>query len=240
MGAEAVDGAVVEAHGDHADTFSIRHDQIEREILDEEVRVVFQALLVERVEHRMPRAVRRGGSALDRRPLAHVLHMPAERPLVDRAVRVAAERHAGVLELVDRLRRLAHHVFDRVLVAEPIGALDGVIHVPRPVVGRIVAEARRDPALRRDGVAPGREDLGDAGGLQPRLGRAHRRAQARTARAHHHDIVGVVDNRIGFQPHQAAPEKAMRAMLRSPNTAPPTAARLSRTSTAKRLPGVWT
>src|SRR3546814_16458551 len=54
-----------------------------------------------------------------RRTFAHILHMAAERALIDGAVGVAAERHAGVLEFVDRGGRLAHHIFDRVLVAEP-------------------------------------------------------------------------------------------------------------------------
>ena len=136
-------------------------------------------------------------------PFAHVLHA-AERALVDRAVLVAAERHAGVLELEDRGRRLAAQVFDRVLVAEPVGALDGVVHVPGPVVRADVAEAGGDAALRGDGVAAGREDLGDAGGLQPLLGRAHRRAQARAAGADDDDVVGVVDDLVGA--HASAPE----------------------------------
>src|SRR3546814_9683140 len=50
-----------------------------------------------------------------RRTFAHILHMAAERALIDGAVGVAAERHAGVLEFVDRGGRLAHHIFDRVL-----------------------------------------------------------------------------------------------------------------------------
>ena len=124
----------------------------------------------------MAGAVGGGAGALSRRPLPHVLGHSAERALVDLALRGAAERKAGMLELDDRSGSLAAQIFDRVLVAEPVGAFDGVVHVPGPVVRAHVAEAGGDPALGGDGVAAGREDLGDAGGLQPRAGRAHRRA----------------------------------------------------------------
>ena len=74
------------------------------------------------------------------------------------------ERQAVVLELDDRLGRLAAHVLDRVLVAEPVAALDRVVRVPAPVVLGHVAERRVDAALRGDGVRARREELGDAAG----------------------------------------------------------------------------
>ena len=163
---EAMDRTIVHAQRDDAAALAVLHDQVERKIFDEEVGVVLQALLVERVKHRMAGAVRGGAGALRRRPLAHVLRHSAERALVDLAVGPAAERHARMLELDDRRRSFADHIFDRVLVAEPVGALDGVVHVPGPVVRTHVAEAGGDPALRGDGMAARREDLGDAGGLQ--------------------------------------------------------------------------
>ena len=153
-----------------------------------------------------------GGSAgaLDRRPLAHVLHVAAERALVDRAVVVAAERHAGMFQLDHRGGRLAHHVFDRVLVAEPVGALDGVVHVPRPMVRRIVAQRRGDPALRRDGVRPGREHLRDARSLQPAFGDAHRRAQAGTAGTDDDRVIGMIDDLVGSSHQAEAPSATFR------------------------------
>ncbi len=250
LGAEAVDRTVVEAKRDHADAAAVLHDQVDRKVLDEEVGVVLQALLVQRVEHRMAGAVGRGAGPLGRRPLAHVLHHAAERPLVDRPVLVAAERHAGVLELVDRVRRFADHVLDRVLITEPVRPLDGVEHVPGPVVGRVVAERGGDASLRRHGVAAGREHLGHAGGLETGLGRAHRRAQARAAGADHDDVVSVVDDpvgrsrtergrrrrgRRGIIGHAPAPRRARRRRLNTPKPAPPIAARLSSTVRAKRF-----
>src|SRR6185437_2495404 len=109
---------------------------------------------------------------------AEVLGHAAEGPLKDLAVLGAREGHAPMLELVDRLRRVAAEIFDGVLVAEPVRALDRVTHVPAPVVGAHVAERRGDAALRRYGVRAGGEHLGDTGSAQSRLARADHRAQA--------------------------------------------------------------
>ena len=58
--------------------------------------------LVERVQHRVAGAVGGAARALHR-ALAEILRVAAEGPLVDRAVLVAVEGHAVVLELVHRL-----------------------------------------------------------------------------------------------------------------------------------------
>ena len=55
-----------------------------------------------------------------------------------------------------------------------------------------------DAALRRDRVRAGREDLGDAGGLQALLGHAERGAQAGAAGADDDDVEGVVDIGVGL------------------------------------------
>ena len=69
-----------------------------------------------------------------------------------------------MLKLDDRGNRLAAHVFNRILVAEPVGAPDRVVHVPAPIVLFHVSERRADAALRGDRVTARRKDLGDAGG----------------------------------------------------------------------------
>ena len=91
-------------------------DQVERHPFDEELRARLDVLLVQRVQHRVAGAVGRGAGALHRL-FAVVGGVAAERTLVDRAVGVAVERHAEVLELVDHLRRHPAHVFDCILVA---------------------------------------------------------------------------------------------------------------------------
>ena len=196
VGAEAVDRAVVEVPGHHAAAHALVHDQVEREILDEELGVVPQRLLVERVQDRVAGAVGGGAGALGD-ALAVFGRHAAERALVDLALGRARERHAEMLELDDRRDAVAAHVFDRVLVAQPVGALDRVVHVPAPVVRAHVAERRRDAALRRHGVAAGREHLGDAGGLEALVGHAEGRAQARAAGADDDDVVFVIDDGVG-------------------------------------------
>ena len=47
---------------------------------------------------------------------------------------------------------MTYHVVDGILVAEPIGALDGVVHVPPPVVRLHVAQSSVDSALIKKGL----------------------------------------------------------------------------------------
>jgi hypothetical protein len=162
-------------------------DQIERHPLDEELRVGTHVALIERVQHRVASAVG-GGAGAANRLLAEVRHVAAERTLVDLAFVGAVERHAEMFEFDDHLRRLATHVFDRVLVAEPVGALDRVVHVPVPVIFLGVAERGGDAALRRHGVRTGRKDLRQDGRLQAGFGKLNRCPQARTPSTDDHGI----------------------------------------------------
>ena len=186
----------------------------------------FRHLLIQRVQDGVAGAVG-GGAGAHRRRLAVILHVAAERALVDAAVLGAAERHAVMLELVDRRDRLAAHVFDGVLVAEPVRPLHGVVHVPAPVVLAHVAERRADAALRRDGVAAGGEHLGDAGGFQAGRADAEGGAQPGPAGADHHHVIGVVDDGIGAEGRLA--DRVHRASVRvgpgavAPRRVPPAA-----------------
>jgi len=152
-GGETMQRAVVHVQGhDAAAAAFVVHDQVEGEILDVELGRVLERLAVHRVQHGVAGAVRGGAGAL-RGALAEMRGHAAERALIDLAVFLAArERHAPVLELIDRGRRVLAHVFDGVLVAEPVGALHRVVHVPAPVVLAHVAERGGNSALRCDGV----------------------------------------------------------------------------------------
>ena len=182
----------------------LAHQQVEREILDEELRVVAQRLAVERVEDGVAGAVGSGAGALHRRALAELGHVAAERPLVDLALVGARERHAIVLELIDRGGRLARQILHGVHVAEPVRPLDGVVHVPLPVVRAHVLERGGNAALRRDGMRTRRKHLGHAGGVEPLLGHAQRRPEPRSPGAHDHHVELVVDDLIGG--HALTPE----------------------------------
>src|SRR6185312_7313849 len=89
---ETVQGAVFQRPGDDAPARAFLHDQVDREILDEELDIVLEALLIERVQEGMTGFV--GGSASAHRwRFAEILHMAAEWPLVDAAIFGTAKRH---------------------------------------------------------------------------------------------------------------------------------------------------
>src|ERR1700724_2780087 len=102
-----------------------------------------------------------------------------------------------MLEPDDRFHCVAAHEFDRVLVAEPVGPLDGVVHVPAPVILAHIAQRRAYTSLCRDGMAASREDLAGAGGFEPRSGHPQCRPQTAAAAPNNDDIVGVMLDRIG-------------------------------------------
>ena len=76
-----------------------------------------------------------------------------------------------MVQLEYRLRTYAAHVFDGVLVTDVIGALDGVVHVPAPVVVRVGAGDRAgDAALGGNRVRTCWKYFRDTGGLVAGLG----------------------------------------------------------------------
>src|SRR5262249_7314346 len=132
------------------------------------------------------------------------------------AVFAARERHAEVLELDDRRHCIFAHVFDRILVAKPVRALDSVIHVPAPIVLAHIAECRTNAALCRYRMAAGREHLRYAGGPEPGGGGAEGGTQSGTAATDHDDIIGVVVDRISLahgQPAFVFPESGGRRSI---------------------------
>ena len=144
---------VVEIERDDAAAAAfVVHNQVDGEILDEEFRRMAQCLAIHGVQHGVAGTVGGGTGALGG-AFAVMRGHAAERPLIDLAVFLAArERQAPVLKFVHRLRRIAAQILDRILVAEPVGALDRVVHVPAPVVFAHVSECGGDAALCRHGV----------------------------------------------------------------------------------------
>jgi len=127
---------------------------------------VFQALLVERVQDGVAGSVGRRTGAL-RHLLSVTYGLAAKGTLIDFTVLDAREWNAVVFELQHSGYGFPAHVLDGVLVAEPIGALDRVVHVETPIVSVAhIPERGRHAALRGDGMAACREDLGDASRLQ--------------------------------------------------------------------------
>jgi len=199
VGAEPMECAVFKRHGDDAAAGAFRiHHQIEREILDEELSGVAERLAVKSMQHGVAGAVGGGAGALGGRTFAELGGHAAERALVDPAILGARERKAVMFQFVDGGGGMPAQVFDRVLVAEPVGPLDGVVHVPAPVVGAHVAERGGHPALSGHGMRASRKHLRHAGGFQAGFGAAERRAKSGATRTHDNDVVGVVDHRVGL------------------------------------------
>ena len=91
------------------------------------------------------------------------------------------------------IRSLFAHVLDRILIAEPVRALDSVVHVPAPVIRAHVAKGRADSALRSDGMASGREHLGNTGGRKSCLRETKSSAQPGATGANDDDIATVIN-----------------------------------------------
>ena len=195
---KTMDGAVVHVERDHAAAAAfIVHDQIDREIFDIEFGRMTQRLPVHRVQHGVAGAVGGGASAL-RGAFSVMRGHAAERALINFPVFLATrERQAPVFKFVDRGRRITAEIFDGVLVAEPVGAFDGVVHVPAPVVLAHIAERGGNAALRCNGVRARRENFGDTGSAQAGLTAPDHRAQTGTAGANNDDVIAVILDRIG-------------------------------------------
>lgn len=105
-----------------------------------------------------------------------------------------------MFQLVNGLGRLARQVFHRVGIAQPVAALDGVIHVPLPVVRAHVRQRGSNAALCGNRMRAGREDLGDAGRAQPLFGHAERGAQTGTPGPDNNHVVfmrfGLVSSHV--------------------------------------------
>src|SRR5690606_39538297 len=92
------------------------------------------------------------------------------------------ERQTHVVEFKNSLRTNGAHVLDRVLVADVVRTLDGVVHVPAPIVLRIGRGDRAgNAALGGYRVRTGREYLGNYRGLVTGLRQLQRSAHTGAA-----------------------------------------------------------
>ena len=179
--AEELQAAVQEVPADDALAAAVVLDQAPREPLVVDLDVALHELLVEHLDQDVAGDVRR----VDRARGAG----GAERALRELPVLAAREERAPVLELVDVARRLAREDLDRVLVAEVVGALDGVEGVRLRIVVARVPERRVDAALGRAGVAARRVELRDHGDVRARVVRLDRGAHTGAAGADDQDVV---------------------------------------------------
>ena len=157
-------------------------DELPGEVLLVDGDVALDELLVEHLDQDVAGDV--GGEHGARRACG------AERALCELAVIAPREDRAPVLELVDVARRLAREDLDRVLVADVVGALDGVERVRLDGVLGGVAERCVDAALGRSRMASGRVQLRDHTDVRPCVVRFDGRAHTRAAGSDDQDVVG--------------------------------------------------
>src|SRR5690554_6435614 len=98
--------------------------------------------------------------------VVRTLGLATERTLVDTALLGTGERQAHVFQLEHSLGAYRTHVLDSVLVTDIVGALDGIVHVPAPVIiGISACDRTSNAALGRHCVRTGRKYLGDTRGV---------------------------------------------------------------------------
>ena len=140
LGVQDVQIACFHFEGGDADDIAFRvANKVKGHPLYKEAGFGLDVLLVQSVQHGVTRTVSGSASTLNWF-FTVVGGVAAKRTLVNGAVRVAVKRHAHVLKVVHNLGRFAAHEFNGVLVAEPVGTLDGVVEVVVPVVIGHVAQ----------------------------------------------------------------------------------------------------
>ena len=76
-----------------------------------------------------------------------------------------------MFKLDNRLRSFSGHVVNGVLVTEPIGTFNGVVHMPMPVIRMHVSESSVNTTLGSNSVRTSREELGDTSSLETSFGK---------------------------------------------------------------------
>src|ERR1700683_2086989 len=114
MRPKPVQSAIGHVERHHAPALTIVHDDVDREVFDEKTGLMFQGLLIQRMQHGMTGTIGRGAGAL-RNSLAVMSRHAAKWPLINASILGARKRHAIMFELNDRGRRLLAHEFDGVL-----------------------------------------------------------------------------------------------------------------------------
>src|ERR1700677_409084 len=68
-----------------------------------------------------------------------------------------------MLELQNRILRSFAHIFYSILITKPIGTLDGVVHMPTPIIRAHITKRSRDATLSSHSMATSWKNLADTG-----------------------------------------------------------------------------
>ena len=85
---------------------------------------------------------------------------------------------------------------DSVLVTQPVTSLDGVVHVPSPVILVHVSKSSVDTTLSSDSVGSGGEQLGDTSSVETGLSQTEGGSQTSTTSTNDQGIVFVVNDGV--------------------------------------------
>ena len=164
-------------------------NKIYRKPLIEKDRLVFHVILIQRMQQSMPRPISRSASSCSLTTLTVVLGLATERALIDPAFFGARKRQTHMFKFKNGFWPHRAHIFNGVLVTDVIRPLNGVIHVPAPIIVGVGARNRAgNTPLRRDRMRACRKYLRNNGCFVARLGKLQRRTHAGTSATYNHSI----------------------------------------------------
>ena len=197
VGAKAVQFPLFQVPGQDSPAHTcVVHDQVDGKIFNEKFGIMLQGLLVQGMQDGVTGAVGSGAGTL-RRAFTEVSRHSTERTLINLAVYGTREGYAVMFQFDHCSSGLLAHIFNGILVAQPVRPLDGIVHVPAPVILAHIAQGRAHAPLGRNGVTAGGKDLGDASRFQLFLGHAEGGAQPGAAGAYHNNIVFMLNQLVG-------------------------------------------
>ena len=162
LGMERVNLAGANLHRHNAASLSLVDQQVKHEKFVEEAHLVFDGTLIHRLQNHVAGAV--GGIAgTAHGGFTEIARMSTKATLVNAPVLGAIEREAAMFQFVDGVDGLAGQNFRRRLIDEIVAALDGIVHVPFPMVFFLIAQGGRHATLCRARVRARRIDLAQHG-----------------------------------------------------------------------------
>jgi len=187
LGMKSVNLPCGQAERHNSGTSSLLNQQVKHVVFIVKVHVVLDALLVAGLKNHVAGAVR-GIAGTAHGSFAEIARVAAEGPLGDLPVGRAAKGQAPMLEIVYGFDGLAAEDLHGVLVSQIVAALDGVEHVPFPMVLFQISQCSANSTLRRSGVRARRIELAQHRhvALPGKLQRGH---QPRSSCPHHYRVI---------------------------------------------------
>ena len=150
----------------------------------------FQVGLVQGVQQGVTGTVSSSAGTCSLSRVIRAFGLTAEWTLIDATLFGTGERQTHVLQFEYGFRTNRTHVLDSVLVTDIVGTLDGVVHVPAPIVIRISrSDSAGDATLSRHSVRTSWENFGDDGGFMTTLSQLQCSAHTRAAATNNDGVI---------------------------------------------------